>query len=95
MTTVIITTDLENEIKDIKALEAKINELKELKEEKENVIKSVMDKAGVEEMAIGLYIVRFQNLVRNNFNVSLFKKRYLELYNAFIKQSTYRKFSIS
>ena len=95
MTTVIITSNLENEIKDIRALDAKINELKELKEEKENIIKTVMDNAGVEEMSIGSFCVRFQNVVRNNFNTSLFKKKYLELYNAFIKQSTYRKFSIS
>lgn len=95
MTTVIITSNLENEIKDIRALDAKINELKELKEEKENIIKTVMDNAGVEEMSIGAFCVRFQNVVRNNFNTSLFKKKYLELYNAFIKQSTYRKFSIS
>ena len=95
MTTVIITSNLENEIKDIRALEAKINELKELKEEKENIIKTVMDNAGVEEMSIGAFCVRFQNVVRNNFNTSLFKKKYLELSNAFIKQSTYRKFSIS
>ena len=95
MTTVIITSNLENKIKDIRALEAKINELKELKEEKENIIKTVMDNAGVEEMSIGAFCVRFQNVVRNNFNTSAFKKKYLELYNAFIKQSTYRKFSIS
>lgn len=64
MTTVIITSNLENEIKDIRALEAKINELKELKEEKENIIKTVMDNAGVEEMSIGAFCVRFQNVVR-------------------------------
>lgn len=95
MTTVIITGNLENEIKDIRALEAKINELKELKEEKENIIKSVMDNAGVDEMSIGSFTVRFTNVVRNNFNTSAFKKKYLELYNAFIKQTNYRKFTIA
>ena len=95
MTTVIITSNLENEIKNIRALEAKIVELKELKEEKENIIKTVMDNAGVEEMAIGAFTVHFQNVVRNNFNTSAFKKKYLELYNAFIKQSNYRKFTIA
>lgn len=95
MATVIITGNLENEIKDIRALEAKINELKELKEEKENIIKSVMDNAGVDEMAIGSFTVRFTNVVRNNFNTSAFKKKYLELYNAFIKQTNYRKFTIA
>lgn len=94
MKTLVITANLENEIKDIRALEAKINELDELKKEKEALIKSVLDTAGVEEMQIGAFTVHFTNIVRNNFNTTAFKKKYLELYNAFIKQSNYRKFSI-
>ena len=95
MKTLVITANLENEIKDIRALEAKINELDELKKEKEALIKSVLDTAGVEEMKIGAFTVRFTNIVRNNFNTTAFKKKYLELYNAFIKQSNYRKFTIA
>jgi len=87
--------DLENEIKLIKSLEAKEKEIKELREEKEAGLKKILDKAGVEELQVGAFIIRFTNVVRNNFNTSAFKKKYLELYNAFIKQSTYRKFSIS
>ena len=95
MKTVIITANLENEIKDIRALEAKIAELDELKKEKESLIKSVLDEAGVEELQIGAFTVRFTNVIRNNFNTSAFKKKYLELYNAFIKQTNYRKFTIA
>ena len=95
MKTLLITANLENEIKDIRALEAKINELDELKKEKEALIKSVLDTAGVEEMKIGAFTVRFTNIVRNNFNTTAFKKKYLELYNAFIKQSNSRKFTIA
>ena len=87
MTTLVITTNLESEIKDIRVLEAKIAELTEMKQEKETLIKSVLDGAGVEEMKIGAFTVRFTNVVRNNFNTTAFKKKYLELYNAFIKQS--------
>ena len=94
MKTVIITANLEEEIKSIRTLEEKIAELDELKKEKESLIKSVLDEAGVEELKIGAFTVRFTNVVRNNFNTSAFKKKYLELYNAFIKQSNYRKFSI-
>ena len=94
MATVIITSNLENEIRDIRALEAKIQELDEMKKEKEALIKSVLDETGLEEMQIGAFTVRFQNIVRNNFNTTAFKKKYLELYNAFIKQSNYRKFTI-
>lgn len=93
----IITTNLnlEEEIRTIKALEAKLEELKELKEEKESQIKKLLDNAGLEELQVGVFTVRFTNIVRNNFNPSAFKKKYLELYNAFIKQTNYRKFSIS
>lgn len=94
MKTVIITTNLENEIRDIRTLEAKIQELDEMKKEKEAIIKSVLDEAGVEELQIGAFTVRFTNIVRNNFNTTAFKKKYLGLYNAFIKQSNYRKFTI-
>ena len=92
---VFVETNLEEEIRTIKALESKLEELKELKEEKENIIKTVMDNAGLDEMKIGPFTVRFTNIVRHNFNTSVFKKKYLELYNAFIKQSNYRKFSIA
>ena len=95
--TKIITTNinLEDEIRTIKALEAKLEELKELKEEKETEIKKLLDNAGLEELQVGTFTIRFTNVVRNNFNTSAFKKKYLELYNAFIKQTNYRKFTIS
>lgn len=94
MAAIIITSNLENEIREIRTLEAKIKELDELKKEKEALVKSVLDEAGVEELKIGAFTVRFTNVVRNNFNTSAFKKKYLELYNAFIKQSNYKKFTI-
>ena len=94
MKTIVVTANLEEEVKAIRALEAKINELDELKKEKEALVKSVLDEAGIEELQIGAFTVRFTNIVRNNFNTTAFKKKYLELYNAFIKQSNYRKFSI-
>ena len=94
MTTVIITNNLEEEIKAIRAIEAKEQELKELRQEKEALVKKVLDEAGIEELKVGAFTVRFTNVVRNNFNTTAFKKKYLELYNAFIKQTNYRKFTI-
>lgn len=91
---IITNTNLVDEIQIIKGIEAKLQELKELKEEKEAIIKKVLDDAGIEELQIGAFTVRFTNITRNNFNTSAFKKKYLELYNAFIKQTHYRKFDI-
>jgi wobble nucleotide-excising tRNase len=48
MTNVVIIKDLEEEVKAIRALEAKINELDELKKEKEALVKKVLDEAGLE-----------------------------------------------
>lgn len=90
-----IHLNIEEEIRTIKALEAKLEEMKELKEEKEAEIKKLLDNAGLEELQVGAFTIRFTNVVRNNFNTSAFKKKYLELYNAFIKQTNYRKFTIS
>ena len=94
MATVIVTNNLEEEIKAIRAIEAKEQELKELRQEKEALVKKVLDEVGIEELKVGAFTVRFTNVVRNNFNTTAFKKKYLELYNAFIKQTNYRKFTI-
>lgn len=87
--------NLEEEIRLIKSYEAKEKELKELREEKEAEIKKILDTAGLTELQVGAFTVRFTDIVRNNFNTNAFKKKYLELYNSYIKQTTYRKFSIS
>lgn len=97
MQKIIITTELNllEEVQSIRGLEAKINEYEELKKSKEEELKKLLDNAGLEELQVGPFTLRFTNITRNNFNTSAFKKKYLELYNSFIKQSNYRKFTIS
>lgn len=92
---IIVNQNVEEDIKLIKSLEAKIDELTELKKAKEDSLKSILDEAGVEELEVGIFTIRFQNITRNNFNTSEFKKKYLELYKAFLKTSNYRKFLIN
>ena len=95
MAKVIVTNlNLEEEVKIIKTWEEKIAELSQMKEEKVNQIKELMEKEQLSELQAGAFTIRLSEVVRNNFNTSAFKKKYLELYNAFIKQSTYKKFSI-
>ena len=45
MKTLVITANLENEIKDIRALEAKIDELDELKKEKDFMVYSIFNRS--------------------------------------------------
>ena len=94
MATVIITSNLEEEIKAIRALEAKERELRELRQQKESIIKKVMDEAGVEELKVAGFVVKYTTYIKNQFNVSSFKKLNKSIYDMFIKQVNCRKFTI-
>lgn len=94
--TVIYTnTNLEETIKSIRALESKEKELKELRQEQEAIVKKFMDNAGVEELSIAGFIVRYTKFIKNQFDTSKFKKLHLSTYNQFIKQVNSSKFTIS
>jgi len=94
---VVITTNLnlEEEIKAIRGLEAKIKEYDEMKKAKESEIKKLMDKAGVEELNVAGFVIRYTKFIKNQFDSSKFKKLNLSLYNKYIKQVNSSKFTIS
>lgn len=96
-TTVIISTEmnLEEEIKLIRGYEAQIKELGELKKEKEAKIKKLMDKAGVSELKVGGFMVRYTKYIKNQFDTSKFKLLHAKLYSQFIKHTNSSKFTIA
>ena len=83
----------------------KIEQLKELKDlvkeaEKEieileGEIKSEMQKRNTEEMSIGKYIVRWTSVLSNRFDTTAFKKVMPEVYKAYTKQVSSRRFTVS
>jgi len=54
-----------------------------------------MLKQGVEELKAGTHIVRWTTTLTNRFDTTAFKKKYDELYKAFTKQTTSRRFTIA
>lgn len=58
-------------------------------------IKAEMLARDVEELEAGTYIVRWTSVLSNRFDTTAFKKAYGELYKAFTKQSSSRRFTIS
>jgi predicted phage-related endonuclease len=89
----------------IKELNRKIEQLKELEElikeaEKEadalkDEIKAEMLKQNKEEMVVGKFIVRHTIVLSNRFDSTSFKKVMPDVYKAYTKQVTSRKFTIS
>lgn len=58
-------------------------------------IKAEMMDRDTEELIAGQYIVRWTSVLSNRFDSSAFKKVYAELYKAYTKQVSSKRFSIS
>ena len=58
-------------------------------------IKQEMLDRDVEELTAGAYIIRWTSVLSNRFDSTGFKKVYGDLYKAFTKQTSSRRFSIS
>ena len=59
-----------------------------------DAIKAEMLRRDTEELEAGAYIVRWTSVTSNRFDSTAFKKKYNELYQAFTKQVSSRRFSI-
>ena len=58
-------------------------------------IKAEMMDRDTEELIAGQYIVRWTSVLSNRFDATAFKKVYGDLYKAFTKQVSSKRFSIS
>ena len=60
-----------------------------------NEIKAEMEARELEEMIAGQYIVRYTSVLSNRFDSTAFKRVMPEIYKAYTKQVSSRRFSIS
>ena len=58
-------------------------------------IKAEMTALDTEEMIAGQYIIRWTSVLSNRFDTTAFKKVMPEIYKAYTKQITSRRFTIS
>lgn len=89
------TNELSQKIEDLKALEQLIREAEEEAETIKDSIKAEMLEQGIEELTVGTHIVRWTTTLTNRFDTNAFKKKYDELYKAFTKPTTSRRFTIA
>lgn len=75
--------------------EAMMEELKAEADTIRNTIKAEMEAREVEELTAGQYIVRYTAVLSNRFDSTAFKKVMPEIYKAYTKQVSSRRFSIS
>lgn len=87
--------ELISKIEELKALEELIKEAEQEAESIKDEIKSQMLADGVEELTAGTHIIRWTTTLTSRFDTTSFKKKYDELYKAFTKQTTSRRFTIA
>lgn len=94
MSTKEMTTKID-EFKELKELEALLEEVKAEAEAIRDEIKQQMIAEDTEELTAGQYIIRWTSVLSNRFDTTAFKKVMPELYKAYTKQVSSRRFSIA
>ena len=75
--------------------EAMVEEMKAQADTIRNEIKAEMEARELEEMIAGQYIIRYTAVLSNRFDTTDFKKVMPEIYKAYTKQVSSRRFTIS
>ncbi len=89
------TIDLETKITKMQEWEALAEEAKTEAEALRDEIKAELSNRNTEEVTTGKYIVRWTSVLSQRFDSTAFKKAMPEVYKAFTKQVSSRRFTIS
>ena len=89
------TIEITNKIEALRDLEDLIEEAKAEAEALRDEIKAEMLNRDTEELTAGQYIVRWTSVLSQRFDSTAFKKVMPDVYKAYTKQVSSRRFSIS
>ena len=89
------TIEITSKIEALKDLESLIEEAKAAAEALRDEIKSEMLNRDTEELEAGQYIVRWTSVLTQRFDTTAFKKVMPDVYKAYTKQVSSRRFSIA
>ena len=84
-----------SKVEELQEWQTILDEAESMVESLKDFIKQEMVERGVEEMEAGTHICRFTTVLSNRFDTTAFKKEYAEVYKAFTKQTTSRRFTIT
>jgi predicted phage-related endonuclease len=89
------TIEITSKIEALRSLEELIEEAKAEAESLRDEIKSEMLNRDTEELTAGQYIVRWTSVLSQRFDTTKLKQTMPEIYKAYIKQVSSRRFTIS
>ena len=89
------TIEITSKVEALKELEALIDEAKAEAEALRDEIKQEMLNRDTEELEAGQYIVRWTSVLSQRFDTTAFKKVMPDVYKAYTKQVSSRRFTIA
>ena len=89
------TNQIMSKIENLLYWEKIMEEAKEKAEALRDEIKQEMVSRNTEELTVGQYIVRWTSVLSQRFDATAFKKVMPEIYKAYTKQVSSRRFTIS
>ena len=88
------TIEITSKIEELQELEALISEAQAEAENIRDELKALMLAQNTEELTAGQYIIRWTSVLSNRFDSTAFKKVMPDVYKAYTKQVSSRRFSI-
>lgn len=88
-------SELITKVEELREWQALLSEAETMVESIKDFIKHEMEERRVEELEAGAYICRFTTVLSNRFDTTSFKREHIELYKAYTKQTTSRRFTVN
>lgn len=88
------TNELINKVEDLQTLEALLEEVRVEIETIKDALKQEMVTQNKEELTAGTHIIRYTEVLSNRFDSTAFKKVMPDIYKAYTKQVSSRRFSV-
>ena len=89
------TIELTTKIRELKELQLLIEEAESEAEAIKDIIKAHMTAENTDTLTVDIFKVRWTTVTSNRFDSAEFKKKYVDLYNAYTRQSITRRFSVA
>ncbi len=86
--------EMVNKIRELKELQSLIEEATAEAEAIRDTLKAHMTEAGVSELNIDVYKLRYTSVTSSRFDSKAFKANYSELYSMYCKPSTSMRFTV-
>lgn len=89
------STELESKIAKMQEWEALAEEARAEADALRDTIKAELLNRDAEELQAGRFIIRWPTVLTSRFDTTAFKKAMPEVYKAYLKQTTSRRFSVA